>query len=81
MNKKVSYKRSDSDKEQQYIITSVSHDFSGFTSTITMYRFYPLHEALLKETGTHKVLSEFTHGVLSKYTHEELTAVASEQAL
>lgn len=81
VNKKVSYKRSDSDKEQQYIITSVSHDFSGFTSTITMYRFYPLHEALLKETGTHKVLSEFTHGVLSKYTHEELTAVASEQAL
>lgn len=44
VNKKVSYRRSDSDREHQYIISSVSHDFSGFTSTITMYRFYPLHE-------------------------------------
>lgn len=44
VNKKVSYKRSDSDVEYQYIISSISHDFSEFTSTITMYRFYPLYE-------------------------------------
>ena len=44
VNKKVSYKRSDSDKEHQYIISSISHDFSGYTSTITMYRFYPLYD-------------------------------------
>lgn len=44
VNKKVSYKRSDSDTEHQYIISSISHDFSGFTTTITMYRFYPPHE-------------------------------------
>ncbi len=81
VNKKVSYKRSDADREYQYIITSISHDFSGFTSTITMYRFYPLYETLLKEAGTHKVLSEFSHGVLSKYTHGELTTVVSEQEL
>ena len=81
VNKKVSYKRSDSDREHQYIITSVSHDFAGFTTTITMYRFYPLYETLLKERGTHKVLSEFTHGVLSKYTHDELATVISEQEL
>lgn len=43
VNKKVSYRRSDSDREHQYIISSVSHDFSGYTSTITMYRFYPLY--------------------------------------
>lgn len=43
VNKKVSYKRSDSDRESQYIISSVSHDFSGYTSTISMYRFYPLY--------------------------------------
>lgn len=48
VNKKVSYKRSDSDAEQQYIITSISHDFSGYTSTITMYRFYPLYETMMK---------------------------------
>lgn len=44
VNKKVSYKRSDSEKEEQYIISSISHDFSGYTSTITMYRFYPLYQ-------------------------------------
>ena len=81
VNKKVSYKRSDSDREHQYIISSISHDFSGFTSTITMYRFYPLYEMILKENGTHKVLSEYTHGVLSKYTHEQLAAVISEEEL
>ncbi|MBD5551915.1 MAG: DUF5048 domain-containing protein [Lachnospiraceae bacterium] len=81
VNKKVSYKPSDSDIEYQYIISSISHDFSGFTTTITMYRFYPLYETLRKEAGTHKVLSEFSHGVLSKYTHAELTAVISEQEL
>lgn len=79
VNKKVSYKRSDSDREHQYIISSVSHDFSGFTTTITMYRFYPLYEMLLKEAGTHKVLSEFSHGALSKYTHEELITVISNK--
>lgn len=77
VNKKVSYKRSDSDREHQYIISSISHDFASYTTTITMYRFYPLYEMILKEKGTHKVLSEFSHGVLSKYTHKELTAIAS----
>lgn len=75
VNKKVSYQRSDSDKEHPYIISSVSHDFTGFTTTITMYRFYPLYETQLDEQGAHKVLSEFTHGVLGKYTHEELASV------
>lgn len=81
VNKKISYKRSDSDIEHQYIISSVSHDFAGFTSTITMYRFYPLYETLLNEAGTHKVLSEYSHGVLSKYTHDELGTVVSDNDL
>lgn len=81
VNKKVSYKRSDSDREHQYIISSVSHDFAGFTTTITMYRFYPLYDMLEKEKGSHKVLSEFTHGVLSKYTHEQLANIISGDEL
>ena len=81
VNKKVSYKRSDSDIEHQYVISSISHDFAGFTTTITMYRFYPLYETLLKESGTHKVLTEFSHGVLSKYTHEQLAAIVSGEEL
>lgn len=81
VNKKVSYKRSDSDREHQYIISSISHDFAGYTTTITMYRFYPLYDMLEREKGTHKVLSEFSHGVLSKYTHEELAAIVSGDEL
>lgn len=81
VNKKVSYKRSDSDAEHQYIISSVSHDFSGCTTTITMYRFYPLQEMLSKEMGIHKALSEFNHGVLSKYTHEEFFTIASGEKI
>ena len=81
VNQKVSYRRSDSDVEHQYIITSVSHDFAGYTTTITMYRFYPLYETMQKERGTHKVLSDFTHGVLSKYTHEELSQIMSGEEL
>lgn len=81
VNKKVSYKPSDSKTERQYIIKSVSHDFSGFTSTITMYRFYPLYETLLKEAGIHKVLTEYSHGVLGKYTHEQLTTIISGEEL
>ena len=81
VNKKVSYKRSDSDVEHQYIITSVSHDFSGYTTTITMYRFYPLYEMLLKEAGNHGVLNEYSYGVLSKYTHEDLTTIINSEEL
>ncbi len=81
VNKKVSYKRSDSDSEQPYIISSISHDFSGFTSTITMYRFYPLFETLLKEAGTHKILSKFSHGILGKYTLEDLAHVINGEEL
>lgn len=81
VNKKVSYKRSDSDLVQQYIITSVSHDFSNFTSTITMYRFYPLYETLLKTSGTHYALSSYTHGELSKYTHNTFSNIISKNEL
>lgn len=81
VNKKVSYRRSDSDREHQYMISSISHDFAGFTSTITMYRFYPAYDTLLKETGTHKTLSAYSHGVLGKYTHDELTGIVGEDTL
>ena len=43
VNIKVSYKRHDEDEEHQYIIKSVSHDFSGGTSSVNMIRFYPLY--------------------------------------
>jgi len=81
VNIKVSYKPKNSDIERQYVIKSVSHDFAGYTSTITMYRFYPTYKSLLKEAGTHKTLSSYIHGVLGKYAHEELPQVLSEEDL
>lgn len=38
-NKKISYKIYDSDIEHQYILSSIFHDFFGYTTTITMYCF------------------------------------------
>lgn len=81
VNKKVSYKRIDSDIEFQYVISSISHDFAEFTTSITMYRFYPLYETMLKENGTHKVLSNYSYGVLSKYTNDQLAQIMSGQKL
>ncbi|WP_342759376.1 DUF5048 domain-containing protein [Kineothrix sedimenti] len=73
VNIKVSYQNSDSDMEEQYIIKSINHDLASWTSTVTMYKFYPLYDDIVKEMGTHKALSGYKHGVLGKYTHEELT--------
>ena len=43
VNKKVSYKPSNSTEVNQYIIKNISHDFTSCTSTIEMCRFYPLY--------------------------------------
>ena len=43
VNKKVSYKRSDKELPEDYIIQSVAHDTAGGTSSISMYRFRPLY--------------------------------------
>lgn len=47
VNQKVTYKRSDSNIEEQYLIQSVNHDFSSlpYTSSITMCKFYPLYNS------------------------------------
>lgn len=73
VNMKVSYQRSDLQTVNQYIVKSVSHDFSGGTTTWNLMRFYPYFADTLKKTGTHKVLAGDSHGILSKYTHEQLT--------
>lgn len=44
VNTKVTYTPQNSDFMNQYIIKSVSHDFSGMTTTIEMMTFYPLYE-------------------------------------
>lgn len=79
VNKKVSYKPSDSSETHQYIISSVSHDFNSFTTTIQMYRFYPLYEEEPIPRGTHKALSDYTHAYLSNYAHDRLKLLRGKE--
>ena len=75
VNKKVSYRSYASGELHQYIITSISHDLTSGTSSISMYRFYPLYdmtEEEFKNQGTHKTLSNYTHKELSNLTHAQL---------
>ena len=75
VNKKISYQPKNSTWEMQYIVKSVSHDFANYTSTITMMRFYPLYDTILKEMGTHWALSHYNHGYLHRYSHEEMADI------
>lgn len=40
---KITYKRADEQEENEYVIKSINNDLNNMTSTITMYRFYPLY--------------------------------------
>lgn len=43
VNKKIEYKKQQEDMTHYYIVQSVDNDLSSSTSTISMYRFYPLY--------------------------------------
>lgn len=73
VNLKVLYQTSCSSAPKQYIIKSVSHDFSSGTSTLSLMKFYPLYDDVIREMGTHRALSNYKHGTLSQYTHHKLT--------
>lgn len=79
VNKKITYKPSDSDEVRQYIVNSVSHDFSGNTTTIQMYRFYPYYKNYdSTKTGTHETIAQYTHSELSAYTNSQLAQIVKE---
>lgn len=72
VNVLVTYKPSDCNEIRKYIVKSVSHDFSGFTTSWQMMRFYPLYEPIDEKAGTHERLGNYTHEYLNRYTHEQL---------
>lgn len=43
VQQKVSYRKQQDDKEHEYVIKSIANDLSSMTTSITMYRFYPLY--------------------------------------
>lgn len=70
VNKLVEFQRHDEDEITKYVITTVSHDFTAGTSSITMTKFRPLY---MEEYGfTHDQLSRKTHNKMRRYTHEML---------
>lgn len=69
VNKKVSFKRSDKETLEQYIIQSVAHDPAGGTSSITMYRFRPLYMNSYGEGYDYGELTSNTYGSLQTSTY------------
>ncbi len=57
VNIKISYRRSDQNTVQQYIVKSISHDLSGATTTWRFMRFYPLYQDMPGKQGIpeHKI--------------------------
>lgn len=53
-NIKVSYKKQQDDEVKEYIIKSIDNNLDSCTSTITMYRFYPLYDST---TNSDRLLS------------------------
>lgn len=43
VHQKVTYKKQQDTEEHQYIIKKITHNLDNCTSTITLYRFYPLY--------------------------------------
>ena len=71
-NKKVSYRKSNLQEEEQFLIKTISHDFDNWTSSISMYRLYPTYEDYIKSRGTYGVLSGYLYGILGKYPNDDL---------
>lgn len=69
VNVKISYKRSDADEVSQYIVKSISHDWSGGTTTWNLMKFYPLYQEQILSLYTHLYLSEYSHDELDEYTY------------
>lgn len=70
VNKKVEYRRHDMDETSEYIVTSVSHDFSAGTSTIGMSRFRSLY--MEEVPTTHEKMATKPHEILAHNTHNAL---------
>ena len=43
VNQKIEYQRSDMDEPQEYLVTSLTHDLAGGTTSWTLVKYYPLY--------------------------------------
>ena len=65
VNIKVQYQRSDEDTPSEYLLTSISHDFYGGTSSWTMVRFYDYY---IPEDN----IDHYTWKIVSAYNWTEM---------
>lgn len=58
VNTKIEYRPAREEETREYIVSDISHDFDSCTSTIQMYRFYPLYNEEEIETIGYKGFDE-----------------------
>lgn len=74
VNVKIEYRPSSGDVDNQYLVTSISHDWSGGTTSWTLTRFYPLYNEE-ENAGTNETLSKYKHSSLANFTHTEIQSL------
>lgn len=72
VNVKVDYRPSSEETDAQYLVTNVSHDWAGGTTSWTLTRFYPLYVPE-DSTGSQETLGQYNNETLGDYTHHELS--------
>jgi len=76
VNVKVNYRPIRDEEAHDYIISQISHNFDSLTSTVQMYRFYPLYNEEEKTTYGYKGLDEnfvclgYQYAVGSIFVHD-----------
>lgn len=65
---KVSYIKNGYKEKEQFIVQDCSHDLDNGTTTVTMYKFYPLYQDTIDNGG----LRNMTYGEMRAYTYTDL---------
>lgn len=65
---KVAYIKNGYKEKEQFIVQDCSHDLDNGTTTVTMYKFYPLYQDTIDNGG----LRNMTYGEMRAYTYTDL---------
>lgn len=79
VNIKVSYKRSDKEIPEEYIVKSISHDLAGGTTIWSLVHFYQLYNTTGGSGGDEPDINNSTYENLQNYTYNELQEYTYEQ--
>lgn len=74
VNVKVEYRPSNEEVDYQYLVTNISHDWSGGTTSWSLMKFYPLYDDE-EAGGSHDTIGKYSHRVLARYTHSQVSGL------